>query len=170
MLNHLLTPLQLSAGASIIIIILMCILIVPARAKAVKNYEARHSIFSPAEKYFYNVLLSIYKDRYIVLAKIRIADVVEVKKTLNQKEFWKVFSQVSQKNIDYLITDKNLNTLCVIELDDKSHYLRSDRIQRDKFINALMKETGIALYRIRVQRRYNRHEIKQTLSDCLSIE
>ena len=101
------------------------------------------------------------------MAKVRIADLLEVRKSIKQKYFWSYFSKISQKHIDFVLIDpQTFITLCAIELDDKSH-LKLDRMKRDRFVNQVMAQTGIPLYRFSVRRRYDRSEILERLKGCL---
>ena len=97
------------------------------------------------------------------MAKVRIADVLKVRKDIPRKSFWGYFSKISQKHIDFVLVDtKDFTTLCVIELDDKSH-ARSDRIKRDRFVNEIMQQTSLPLYRFPVKRSYDFSELLQSL-------
>ena len=157
-------------GAMVVFMILLpCVLAFSAKAKSSRAYEQRPSVLTPPEKYFYNVLSSIYKDRFIILAKVRIADLIKVRSTIGRKQFWGYFSKIGMKHLDFVLVDKtSFSTLCVIELDDKSHEKR-ERITRDKFVNQVMAQTGIPLYRFKVKRRYDRADIAQTLNACLNF-
>ncbi len=79
-----------------------------------------------------------------VIAKIRFADLVEVD-TGQTKEFIKFFSKISSKHIDFgLVNPENMEVEYLIELDDRSHE-RPDRIERDRFVNAVCKKAGYVL-------------------------
>lgn len=144
------------------------IFLLPDRRRAAVPYERLPSVLSPAEQRFYHVLSSVVRDKAIIMAKIRIADLLRVKRSMKQKHFWFYFSKISQKHIDFiLINPITFKTICLIELDDKSH-LQFSRSKRDQFINRVMEQTGIPLYRFRVQRRYNCSDISQVLSSCLN--
>ena len=169
MINIPFTPQQMLIGGMVFIGLLLCVLVLPAKAKSNRAYEPLPSILTNAEKHFYKVLSSIYKDDFIIMAKVRLADVVKVGPNIRKKHFWSYFSKISQKHIDMLILKKSdYSTLCAIELDDKSHD-KQERITRDKFVNQVMAQTGIPLYRFKVKHRYNRAEIAKTLSKCLDI-
>lgn len=100
------------------------------------------------------------------MAKVRVADLLKVRRSINKKHFWSYFSKISQKHIDFVLVDpQTFTTLCAIELDDKSH-LNPDRMKRDRFVNQVMAETGIRLYRFSVRRRYDRKEIFERLNKC----
>ena len=169
MINIPFSPQQMLIAGAVFMGVLLCVLVLPAKAKSTRAYERIPSILTPAEKHFYKVLSSIYKDEFIIMAKVRLADIVKVSPNIRKKHWWGYFSKISQKHLDILILEKsNLSTLCAIELDDKSHEKR-ERVQRDTFVNQVMAQTGIPLYRFSVKRRYDRAEIAHVLNECLNL-
>lgn len=79
-----------------------------------------------------------------VIAKIRFADLVEVD-TSQTKEFMKFFAKISSKHIDFgLVNPENMEVMYLIELDDSSHN-KPDRIERDRFVNAVCEKAGYVL-------------------------
>lgn len=86
------------------------------------------------------------KYRLSIMAKIRLADLVQVD-TYRTKEFNKYFSKIKSKHIDFALADpENLEIKYLIELDDSSHN-RTDRVERDIFVNKICKETGYMIIR-----------------------
>lgn len=82
---------------------------------------------------------------YSVLAKIRLADLVEVD-VKNNKEFMKYFNKINKKHVDFaLAKPENLQIILLIELDDNSH--NTAQKSRDEFIEALYRQTGYKLLR-----------------------
>ena len=82
---------------------------------------------------------------YTVLAKIRVADLVEVTSS-DSSEWHKYFNKINKKHIDFaLAKPENLQIVLLIELDDNSH--NEAQKQRDEFIEALYKQTGYKLLR-----------------------
>lgn len=131
-------------------------------------YERIPKLLSTAEQRFYQALSAVTQERAIIMSKVRIADLVKVKSNVKQKRFWFYFSKISQKHIDFvLLHPETFATLCLIELDDASHW-RPDRMKRDRFINQLMINTGIPLIRFRVRRSYDLTKINAQISQYLS--
>lgn len=80
-----------------------------------------------------------------IIAKIRLADLVEVNNGIYQ--FNKYFSKIKSKHIDFaLVNPNNMEVKYLIELDDKSHD-KTDRIQRDIFVNKVCEVTNYKLIR-----------------------
>lgn len=68
-----------------------------------------------------------------ILSKVRMADIVQVKKGLSNKKFYSAFGKIKSRHIDFVIADpRNLRILLAIELDDNSHN-NIDRQQADFF-------------------------------------
>ena len=154
---------QFLIGAGVVLILLFLAAVLLIKKEYAKPYERVSSILTPPEQYFYKVLSSTLQGRVFIFSKVRIADIIKVRRSISRKNFWRHFSAIRQKHIDFVLVDpKTFTTICLIELDDKSH-LRLDRIKRDRFVNHIMKQTEIPLYRFRVQRRYDRAEILRML-------
>lgn len=88
------------------------------------------------------------KNNLHIISKVRLADIVEVKKGLNNKEWHKYFNKIKNKHIDFILCNpENLAIIAIVELDDKSHE-RKDRIESDNFKNKLFENVGYKLIRI----------------------
>jgi len=101
------------------------------------------------EWYFYKELKPI-ADKYSlhILAKIRLADLIEVE-TTNNKEFYKYFNKIKSKHIDFaLCQPDNLKILLIIELDDSSHDTKKGKY-RDEFLTNVLTKCGYKIIRTR---------------------
>lgn len=98
------------------------------------------------EWYFYKSLKPVADELgYTVLAKIRMADLVEVS-VKEQKDYLKYFNKINKKHIDFaLAKPDNLQIELLIELDDGSH--ESKQKDRDTFVEAVYNKTGYKLLR-----------------------
>jgi hypothetical protein len=125
-------------------------------------YQRIDSIFTPAERYFLNTLDQATPDHLRVFGKVRIADVLRVT-TSNRKRFWRYFTQISSKHLDYVLVDrKNMRIVCAIELDDRSHD-RKDRRGRDAFVDEACATAGLPLIRVPAARHYDPNVIRQRI-------
>jgi len=130
-------------------------------------YEAREGLFTPAECNFLTVLQRVCASRYTVFGKVRIADIVQVRKGLPSKEWRQAFNRISSKHIDFLLCDpESLEVRCAVELDDASHR-RKDRSDRDLFVDRVLEEAGIPLLRVRARASYKPEELVQSLRETL---
>ncbi len=96
---------------------------------------------------------------YSVLAKIRVADLVEVN-VKESKDFMKYFNKINKKHVDFILAKpENLQIELLIELDDNSH--NSAQKQRDDFVEALYKQTGYKLLRVK-----GAADLKEKIMEC----
>ena len=164
------TKVLLLAAVLIIIGVILSILKAKARGSAitppedadeavdVTGYVKRRYLFSPAEYSFYKVLVLAVGDRCAILTKIRMADLIEVKKGTTG---WQAkFNRIAKKHVDFVLCEpKTMTVLGVIELDDSSH--DSDAQQkRDAFVDAVYGATGIPVLHVVAARDYQVQELK----------
>lgn len=98
---------------------------------------------------FYKAIKPI-ADKYKlhIIAKVRIADIVRVKKGLSNKERSSAFNRIKSKHFDFLLCNpQNLAVKAVIELDDSSHD-EIDRQQRDFFVDKVCETIKLPLIRV----------------------
>lgn len=98
------------------------------------------------EYYFFKKLKELTdKDNLQILAKIRLADLIEVNNGLSKSEWGTYFGKIKSKHIDFAIAD-NMKIVALIELDDSSHQ-KFDRVHRDIFVNAALNAAGYTVVR-----------------------
>ena len=111
-----------------------------------KNYHDEYPFHSKYlltknEYYFYNKLKAVTEPLNLqILAKIRLADLIEINDDIKGKEWWALFGKIKSKHIDFAISD-NMRIVALIELDDYSHQ-RSDRQKRDEFVKKIAEKVG----------------------------
>lgn len=117
---------------------------------------------------FYRHLLGATSGRCIVFCTVRVADVVEVsfQRDKNQKKWQTLFNKISSKHFDFVLVDNDMNILCAIELNDKSHE-RKERQERDAFLRKVMKSADIPLLEIKAARKYNIVELRQRIDQLV---
>lgn len=80
-----------------------------------------------------------------ILTKIRLADLVETKRNLSYMNNNIYFNKIKSKHIDFALAD-NMKVVVLIELDDSSHN-QDDRIERDIFVNDVLRKCNYILIR-----------------------
>ena len=112
------------------------------------NYEKK-SILTDHEKDFYTKKLKPITNKYNVhiLTKVRIEDIIGVKKGLKKNEYWTARNYIKSRHFDFVLADpENLNIYAVLELDDSSHQ-RADTKETDKMKNELCEFVGLPIIR-----------------------
>lgn len=144
----------------VIVIIALAILNVKNQNRSKVNEEQEDSktdekmpytkklLLTKNEWAFYKKIKPICDENNLhIISKVRLADLVEVKKELEYKEKQKYFNKIKNKHIDFVICNPdNLAVIALVELDDKSHD-NKDRAERDEFINKLCESVGYTIIR-----------------------
>ncbi|MBQ4840140.1 DUF2726 domain-containing protein [Pseudoalteromonas luteoviolacea] len=131
-------------------------------------YEPAGPLLTAAENNFYLVLKDIVPSDYVLTFKVRIGDVLKVRKGLDKKETFKLRAKVQQKHFDFVVCrKKDKRVVCCIELNDSSHN-RADRKRRDKFVRSACKAAGMPLLEVKNRRSYVKSDLKKQLNSVLS--
>ena len=131
--------------------------------KAEKEYEYKKKgyFFTKAESAFYRNLVKATEEHYIVLSKVRIADLIEPNYTPYTETYGKAFNKISRKHVDFVLIDKQkLMISAAIELDDSSHE-KANRKKSDHIKNMAFKNAGLALFRIKKGTDFNSDKLKE---------
>lgn len=132
-------------------------------------YEACPPL-TPAERSFWQVLQQCLPEGYVLLAKVRLADIVNVKKGLDAKTRQVHQNRISSKHADFVLCDVvEMMPRAVIELDDDSHQTRRSS-ERDEQKNSIVESAGIRLLRIRAQRAYDTGQLRESLVNAIASE
>ena len=125
-------------------------------------YIAKAKMMSASEQGVYKILEKAYGDKYYIFCQVRVVDIVQPNITKYQtwtREYKSLFWQISQWHFDYVMCDKNdFSIFCALELDDASHE-RPERVRRDRILNAVCKDAGVVLKRMRLNHESKRVEV-----------
>lgn len=135
--------------------------------KAFMPFAKRDDFLTNAEFSFYKVLRNVVKDEYIICPKVALGDIFFVTKTYNESKMAH-HNKINRKHIDFLICDcKRMNPILGIELDDNSHN-KSNRIERDIFVDQLFNVANIPLIRFKAEHSYVPSELNNKFQEVLS--
>ena len=128
-------------------------------------YKLAQSLLTPSEAAFYTALLLAAGRRYVVFAKVRLADLCQ---DLDRWADTRAFNKVSSKHVDFVLCDAaTFRPVLVVELDDRSH-LRADRRSRDEFVDGIFRTMGLGVYRQWVRHSYDPAAIARGIEDALT--
>ena len=124
-----------------------------ARAARKYAYKRKWYLLTKSELRFFHTLLGVVHNFYYVVPQVHLSSLLD-HKTWGQN--WRgALSRIQRKSVDYVICSRHeLTPVCAVELDDPSHN-EPDRAERDKLVEALFKEAGIPLIRIKTQEQDN---------------
>ncbi len=149
----------------IVVIVILRELLRPIRKRAnPKDYRKRIPFLSPAERSFYGVLSEATDGQLVIMTKVRLADIVDVRKGMSGGKWQSAFNGIRSKHIDFVLCDpQQLDVKAVVELDDQTHE-KLERQARDLFVDQVMNFTGIPIFHFSVKRGYSVTEIREALA------
>jgi len=147
---------------AILFLIFVLLILWLFRKKPPLKYKRVNNIFTASEKRFYRVLQEVVGDRYVIFAKVRVADVLLPISTKDRSRWRSAFNKVACKHFDYVLCDHDLRILAAIELDDPSHN-KKDRQERDIFLEWACKSAGFPLIRIKTAKHYDIGDLRRRL-------
>lgn len=149
-------------------LVLLCVLVVgvvlaKAKRRPTSTYELLPGLLSQAERSFYRALHAAVSDHYLIVPKVRVADVLKVAVTAQRKGRTGAFNRIAMKHFDFVLCDpRTLSFIGAVELDDKSHQ-RRDRVVRDMFLRNAASDAKLPLHRFQAKATYVVAEIRDAL-------
>lgn len=120
------------------------------------KYASRQVLLTPGELRFYRALREAAEGRYLVMAKVRLADLIEAEEGYHSPAGRKI----SQRHADFvLVTKRGLRIAAVVELDDKTH-LQPGQQARDAYLADALHAAGVPLVRFPVYKQYDPERIR----------
>ena len=122
----------------------------PASNIDLSAFEAAPSLFvNASESNLFHYLRHYIPQPFHVHSKVRLEDIIRVKKGLTKKARWAARGRVKSRHVDYVITDGTGRPMLAIELDGRAHNQKNPS-EADKVKTALFKAAGLPLRRILV--------------------
>lgn len=151
--------------AAMVVAVIVGVLVLPKKKQLVPaSYEKQVALLSAAEINFYTCLLQVAPEDCIVFSKVRIADVLKVRKGYNKSQRQTAFNKISVKHFDFVLCSReSLSVRSAVELDDKSHNSQKAKT-RDAFVDAACTDAQLPLLRIRAAASYNIVELRESLT------
>ncbi len=120
-----------------------------------KYFKLKKYFFSTSEKSFFDELIKQNDNRYFILSKVRLEDLVDMVPGVKWKDRSIKRNYIKSRHIDFVIVDKNNSSIkAVIELDGDSHNQEKQN-RYDKIKNSVLSAVEARFYRIRVGEMYS---------------
>ena len=130
--------------------------------------EAVETLLTAAEQKFYEALDAAIDGRFVILSKVRVADLLIVS-SANGTARYRVFRSIACKHVDFVLAEaENLHPIAAIELDDSSHQ-RADRRLRDQLLDDLFEKAAFPLLRFRTAATYNPRLIEERVGEVAEL-
>ena len=108
---------------------------------------SKRCLVTETEMILFSRLREALPNHYI-FTQVQLSQLVRIRKG-HSFQMW--FRRISQMSVDFVVTDKNMNTIAAIELDDKSHYLDKQRHAADTKKDKVLTAAGIRVIRWRCE-------------------
>jgi very-short-patch-repair endonuclease len=153
----------------ILLVVLVFLKMKPLQMKVGPEFAKKEPLFTLAERSFLGVLEQSLDDRFRVLGKVRLGDIVKPAKGLSKSRFATVRNQVNQKHVDFVVCSMStMEVVGVVELDDKSHD-QKERSARDQLVDRALADAKIPIIHFPAQKGYVLAEVRATLSQKFAI-
>src|SRR3989338_1984469 len=154
------------------IIVVIAIAIAVARGgfadveeKAKYRYNCKNFFLTRAEHEFYDALVEAVGAEYRIFAQVHLPTLVD--HTVRGQDWRAALAHINRKSVDFVLCDKAyLSPKLAIELDDKSHE-RSDRQERDREVERILREAGVPLLRLENHGAFNVEDFSQKIKLAL---
>lgn len=104
-------------------------------------YALKRPFFQPSEGELLSLLQQAAGDRFLILAKVRVADVVEVTAVPRRAPWYQAVNRISAARFDFLLCDpQTLEPRCAIEMEQPN--------EANAFVDELCQTIGLALVRL----------------------
>ncbi len=133
-----------------------------AKALDTPPYIKKRSLLGEREQVLFHRLIQAMPDHQ-VMAQVRLADIVGVKKC-DDWQSW--FNKISRKSVDFVICDKAFVVLTCIELDGKTHELEA-RQKADNTKDEALSAAGIPVVRIHADKLPATDDIRIMLENAI---
>ena len=128
-------------------------------------YYSRQFLLSRGEMAFYRVLVRALPPGVVVCPKVRLADLINC-----PGDAWRAGygGRISGKHVDFVLADAGtLGIRMVVELDDRSHQ-RSDRRERDAFVDRALEAAGIPILHVPAAAQYDARFLGTRLEETIA--
>ena len=132
-----------------------------AYKKSKPEYEVKQSLMSETEIQYYNILVALLGEEYLIYPQINLATVID-------KKYPKGFRTELFRNADFGIFNYDFTPILLIEINDNTHF-RADRAERDEKVLEICKSAKLPLVTFWVKDGIDINRMRKTLEKYLYL-
>jgi Protein of unknown function (DUF2726) len=157
-----------SCALSIVLVIVAAAFIAgPRRKKKGGAYIAAPTLLTAGELAFMHPLEAAIRPTAQVMAKVRLADIINVDPTLRGSDRFRAFNVIQAKHVDFVLCDRaSSRIICVIKLNDKSHR-QPKRAARDALLRKAFARAGVPFLEVTCASHYEPSNIRRQIEAVL---
>lgn len=132
-------------------------------------YLRTKTLFSVAERSFLGVLDQAAGPDCRVFGKVRVADVAMVKSGLGRAAQQGALNRIAFKHFDFVICRaSDLEILCAIELNDKSHASKKTQARDDLLLN-VCQAINLPIFTVQAKQSYSSQELRELILPVITL-
>jgi len=129
-------------------------------------FDSKSSVFTPAEKNFQNLLEQAMGNKYRIINRVKLADIVTIRNGVSNRASQSASTNAEGKYLDFVICDRNsMKLLGAIDLVDTQG--KGYKIKKDWFVSGALEAATIPHIRIKVKANYTLDEIRACINSRL---
>jgi len=132
-------------------------------------FSKRRYLCNKVERNFFRYLVKSVSGDYLVLTKVRLADLMVIDAQLNDRKKMEAYEKIASRKADFVLVDRATTEIrMVIELFN-GRINNTKRVQQGIFLDRLFSEVSIPLLRIRISENYHINDLKRAIMDAESM-
>lgn len=124
----------------------------------ISRYRRADFLTGP-ERRFLPALSAALAGRAHIMVKVRLADLAHPDLPHHTSAWHIAFNHIKSKHVDFVVCDSSFQPLCVIELDDSSHF-QFKRVKRDQLVDKVLQDVGLPIFHIHTKSSYSPGDFK----------
>ncbi len=129
-------------------------------------FDSKASVFTPAEKNFQNLLEQAMGNKYRILNRVKLSDIVTIRNGVSNRASQNAASNAEGKYLDFVICERNsMKLLGAVDLVDTKG--RGYKIKKDWFVSGALEAASVPHLRIKVKANYTLDEIRACINSRL---
>ncbi|CAH9056341.1 hypothetical protein PSECIP111951_01441 [Pseudoalteromonas holothuriae] len=126
-------------------------------------FNKKDSVFSNVEASFLTLLERAVGDRFKVVSRVKLVDLIECKPGLSDKSRRAALIKAKNKQLDYVLVDKDtLKIMAAVDLVNNANK-GGHKAQRDWFVSGALESAGIPHIRMKVKAGYKTAEVRSAI-------
>ena len=129
-------------------------------------YKKKQFLLSVPERKVFEFLCTAIPSKYVVFPQVVLSNIINVNDSSG--DFWRYHNKINRKTIDLVIFEKEyLVPVLAIEYDGATHN-RTERKERDTFVDNALKASGINILHIKHEKDINLENLRGEVVAMLS--
>ena len=134
-------------------------------------YERSRTLFSPIHSTLFDLLEKAIDNRYRILGKVRLTDVVDVRADLSQKQRIAALKRLPPSRLDFVICERDSTfILGAVMVDEDNGEPGTQRSLQESALDNFLTTVGIPVARISSRRDYSVEDLRIEISRALFLK